>query len=53
MNCNLRIKDILTLPEASTPSFGTNSIAFRGRILWNSKPDVIKISNTVSVSAKT
>ena len=28
---DLRIKDILTLPEASTASFGTTSIAFRGR----------------------
>ena len=29
INYNLRIKDILTLPKASTASFGTNSIAFR------------------------
>ena len=29
----MRIKDILTLPKASTASFGTNSIAFRGSIL--------------------
>ena len=49
INYNLRIKDILTLPKASTASFGTNSIAFRGSILWNSTPDVIKSSNTVSV----
>ena len=33
INYNLRIKDILTLPKASTASFGTNSIAFRGSIL--------------------
>ena len=45
-NYNLRIKDILTLPKASTASFGTNSIVFRGSILWNSTPDVIKSSNT-------
>ena len=43
------LKDILTLPKASTASFGTNSIAFRGSILWNSTPDVIKNSNMVSV----
>ena len=29
INYNLRMKDILTLPKASTASFGTNSIAFR------------------------
>ena len=46
------IKDILTLPKASTASFGTNSIAFRGSILWNSTPDVIKSSNTASVFGK-
>ena len=49
---NLRIKDILTLPRALTTSFGTNSITFRGSILWNSTPDVIKSSNTVSVFGK-
>ena len=52
INYYLRIKDILTLPKASTASFGTNSIAFRGSILWNSTPDVIKNSNTVSVFGK-
>ena len=49
---NLRIKDILTLPRALTTSFGTNSITFRGSILWNNTPDVIKSSNTVSVFGK-
>ena len=44
INYNLRIKDILTFPKASTASFGTNSIA-RGSILWSS-------SNTVSVFGK-
>ena len=52
VNYNLRIKDILTLPGASTASFGTNSIAFRGSILWKRTPDVIKISNTVPVFGK-
>ena len=52
INYSLRIKDILTLPKASTASFGTNSIAFRGSILWNSTPDVIKSSNTASVFGK-
>ena len=28
-------------------SFGINSISFRGSILWNGTPDVIKSSNTV------
>ena len=36
INYNLRIKDIHTLPKASTASFDTSSISFRGSILWNS-----------------
>ena len=52
INYNLGIKDILTLTKASTASFGTNSIAFRGSLLWNSTPDVIKSSNTVFVFGK-
>ena len=47
INYNLRIKDLLTLPKALTTSFGTNSISFRGSILWNSTPNVIKRSNSV------
>ena len=47
INCSLRIKDILTLPKALTTSFGTNSMSFRGSIIWNSTPDVIKSSNAV------
>ena len=47
INYNLRVKDNLALPKALTMSFGINSISFRGSILWNSTPDVIKSSNTV------
>ena len=47
INYNLRIKDFLALPKALTTSFGINSMSFRGSILWNSTPDVIKSSNTV------
>ena len=39
---NLRIKDSIVLPKALTTSFGLKSISFRGSILWNSTPDVIK-----------
>ena len=52
-NYNLRIKDILALPKALTTSFGINSISFRGSILWNSTPDVIKSSNAVFALSKT
>ena len=52
INYNLRIKDILSLPKALTAFFGTNSIAFKGSILRDSTPDVIKSSNTVSILVK-
>ena len=47
INYSLRIKDLLALPKALTTSLGINSIYFRGSILWNGTPDVIKSSNTV------
>ena len=47
INYNLRIKDIFALPKALKMSFGINSISFRGSILCNGTPDVIKSSNTV------
>ena len=48
INYNLRIKDILTLPKALTKSFGTNLSSFKGSMLLNRAPDVIKSSNTTS-----
>ena len=53
INYNLRIKDILAHPKALTTSISINSISFRGNILWNSTPDVIKSSNTVFALIKT
>ena len=49
---NLRIKDTVLLPSTSTVAFGMKSICFRGSILWNSIPDVIKSSETVASFCK-
>ena len=49
---NLRIKDTILLPSTSTVAFGMKSICFRGSILWNSIPDVIKSSETVASLCK-
>ena len=49
---DLRIKDTVLLPSTSTVAFGMKSIRFRGSILWNSIPDVIKSSETVSSFCK-
>ena len=47
VNYKLKNKDILALPTALKTSFGINFMSFRGSILWNGTPDVIKSSNTV------
>ena len=39
---DLRIKNTLQIPPTKTVSFGINSLAFRGSILWNAMPDTIK-----------
>ena len=49
---NLRIKGTVLLPSTSTVAFGMKSICFRGSILWNSIPDVIKSSETVASFCK-
>ena len=48
----LRIKDTVLLPSTSTMAFGMKSICFRGSILWNSIPDVIKSSDMVASFCK-
>ena len=44
----LRIKNTLKLQPDKTISFGLNSLAFRGRTLWNAMPDTIKRAENVS-----
>ena len=45
---DLRVKDLLQLPNTKTTSYGINSILFRGSILWNSIPDVIKNNQSIA-----
>ena len=42
-----RIKNTLQIPPTKTLSFGINSLAFRGSILWNAMPDTIKSAENV------
>ena len=44
---DLRIKNTLQIPPTKTISFGINSLAFRGSILWNAMPDTIKSAENV------
>ena len=39
---NLRIKDLVQLPSTKTVRYGLNSLRFRGSMLWNTLPDMIK-----------
>ena len=45
---SLRNSSLLKLPNTNTSIFGLNSLMFRASILWNSIPDFIKKSSSVS-----
>ena len=38
----IRIKDLVQLPSTKTVRYGLNSLRFRGSMLWNTLPDMIK-----------
>ena len=39
---NLRTSNLLDLPKGNTVKYGSNSVFFRGALIWNSIPDKIK-----------
>ena len=41
-NYNLKIKDLVQLPSTKTVKYGLNSLRFRGSMLWNKLPDMIR-----------
>ena len=41
-NCNLRKKNLVQLPSTKTVRYGLNSLSFRGSMLWNTLPDIIR-----------
>ena len=49
---NLRIKNLVKLPQIKTHTFGLNSVTFRGSILWNALGDDIKICENVAAFKK-
>ena len=44
---NLRKGQLLSLPPASSSYYGTNSVHFRGSLIWNNLPSYIKSSTSV------
>jgi len=49
---NLRNKMLINLPKAESTTFGTNSLAFKGSLIWNTLPNFIKASPTQSIFLK-
>ena len=49
---NLRIKNLVKLPQIKTHAFGTHSLTFRGSILWNALSDDMKICKNVAAFKK-
>ena len=41
-NYNLRKKDLVQLPSTKTIRYGLNALRFRGSMVWNTLPDIIK-----------
>ena len=42
----LRINSLLRLPNTRIKKYGTESLSFRGRIIWNQLPDKYKIAKS-------
>ena len=49
---NLRIKNLVKLPQIKTHTFGTHSLTFRGSLLWNSLIDDIKMCKNIAAFKK-
>ena len=47
VNYDLRIKDLVKLPDTKTLRYGNDSLAIRGSILWNALPDKMKSAYSV------
>ena len=46
---DLRTRDLLQIPAAKSITFGIDSIEFRGSLLWNSIPDLIKRASSAAI----
>ena len=46
---NLRRGPVLFIPPAKSTKYGTNSIQFRGSLVWNSLPNFVKTSSSVGI----
>ena len=49
---DLRTRDLLQIPAAKSITFGTDSVKFRGSLLWNSTPDLMKGASSAAIFKK-
>ena len=49
---DLRTRDLLQIPAASSIAFGIDSVKFRGSLLWDSTPDFIKGASSAAIFKK-
>ena len=46
---DLRTRNLLQIPAANSTTFGIDSMKFRGSLLWNSIPDIIKRASSAAI----
>ena len=46
---NLRNKSLVNLPKAKSSTYGTNSLVFKGSLIWNTLPNYFKDSPTLDI----
>ena len=49
---NFRYNCLLKLPKVSTVKYGTNSLIFKGSLIWNTLPIEIKRSHSIAIFKK-
>ena len=52
INYSLRNKMLVDLPKAVSTTYGTNSLVFKGGLIWNTLPNHIKSSPTLKIFLK-
>ena len=49
---NFRNKMLTNLPSAKSTTYGTNSVVFKGSLIWNSLPNSVKDSPSLAIFSK-
>ena len=49
---NFRNKMLTNLPSAKSTTYGTNSVVFKGSLIWNSLSNLVNDSPTLAIFSK-